>query len=159
MDKQAVLSKYHYEPSTGKFQRRGTKPDRGIIKTAKGYVRVFVGGKYLMAHHLVWLLHTGALPTKQIDHINGARADNRFGNLREVSSLENSQNQRCAHKTSSTGLLGASPVRNQNLARPRWRAQIRINGVTTHLGMFSSAEDAHKAYLAAKRTHHPGCTI
>ena len=25
MDRQAVISKYHYEPSTGQFQRRGSR--------------------------------------------------------------------------------------------------------------------------------------
>ena len=71
MDAKAVLEKYQYEPSTGNFQHMSTKPNRGVLKTAKGYVRVFVGKKYYMAHHLVWLLHTGRLPNKQIDHING----------------------------------------------------------------------------------------
>lgn len=159
MDAKAVLEKYQYEPSTGQFQHRSPTPNRGVTKTDKGYIRVFVGQKYYMAHHLVWLLHTGRLPNKTIDHINGQRDDNRFANLREVSPLENSQNQRRAHKTSATGLLGATPVRNSRMASHRWRAQIRINGRTTHLGMFASAEDAHKAYLEAKRVHHPGCTI
>lgn len=159
MDAQTVLSKYRYEQSTGTFQHLLHASGRGVIKTPKGYVRVLINGKYFMAHHLVWLLHTGGLPAKQIDHVNGLRDDNRFENLREVSPVENSQNQRCAHKTSSTGLLGATPYRDPRLKTPRWRAQIRINGKSTHIGLFASAEEAHEAYLAAKRIHHPGCTI
>lgn len=159
MDAKAVLEKYQYEPSTGNFQHMSTKPNRGVIKTAKGYVRVFVGKKYYMAHHLVWLLHTGTLPNKQIDHINGKRDDNRFSNLREVSALENSQNQRRAHKTSSTGMLGVSPIRQAGLVSKRWKAQIKVGGRSIHLGTFASPADAHQAYIAAKRGLHAGCTI
>ena len=159
MDVQAVLTQYHYKPATGQFQRKTHTPDRGVIKNAKGYVRVFVGCKYYMAHHLVWLLHTGRLPNKQIDHINGKRDDNRFSNLREVSPIENSQNQRRAHKTSSTGLLGVSPIRQAGLVNKRWRAQIKVGGRSIHLGTFASPADAHQAYINAKRKLHPGCTI
>ena len=159
MDTQSLLSKYRYEPSTGQFRRNSHTPDRGVIKNVKGYIRVFVGRKYYMAHHLVWLLHTGRLPNKQIDHINGKRDDNRFSNLREVSPLENSQNQRRAHKTSSTGLLGVSPIRQAGLVRDRWKAQIKANGRPIHLGVFGSPDEAHQAYLNAKRKLHPGCTI
>ena len=52
MDTQSLLSKYRYEPSTGQFRRNSHTPDRGVIKNVKGYIRVFVGRKYYMAHHI-----------------------------------------------------------------------------------------------------------
>lgn len=41
----------------------------------------------------------------------------------------------------------------------RWRGQIVLNGKSKHLGCFATEEEAHEAYLAAKRQIHIGCTI
>jgi hypothetical protein len=51
------------------------------------------------------------------------------------------------------GLLGVSAAGN------RWRATIVVNGKQKHLGCFATPEEAHTAYLAAKREWHRGCTV
>lgn len=122
-------------------------------KNASGYGTVVVRGKKYYAHRVAWLLHYGEWPKKQIDHINGDKSDNRICNLRDVSQAENAQNQRRATQKSITGVLGASPCKGKFIAK------LRINGKATYVGQFSTKEEAHEAYVKAKRAHHPGCTL
>lgn len=58
----------------------------------------------------------------------------------------------------SSGLLGVSRSK-VNDANP-WLAQIKPPGCgTKNLGYFSTPEEAHEAYLAAKRLLHDGNTL
>jgi hypothetical protein len=100
---------------------------------------------------------TGSECPGPIDHKNGARTDNRWLNLRASSNRENGQNRRTVERSTASGLLGVSRG-GTRAARP-WRSKIVIDGKATHLGMFDSPQEAHEAYLAAKRLLHPACTI
>jgi hypothetical protein len=42
-----------------------------------------------------------------------------------------------------------------NKGHKKWVARIKINGKKKHLGEFNSIDDAHAAYLQAKRELHP----
>lgn len=120
----------------------------------KGYLRIRLDGVTYRAHRLVWLWVHGEWPTGEIDHINGVRHDNGIENLRVVDRALNNQNLKRAQRNNrSSGLLGA--YRHGK----KWQAQITFGGVSTTLGTFDTAEEAHAAYLEAKRLHHPGCTI
>lgn len=120
----------------------------------KGYRSIGVDGSYYKAHRLVWLHVTGEWPTGQIDHKDGDKDNNRFENLRDVSPSVNQQNMRHATvRNKSCGLLGVTPNNK------KWKAGIHIGGIKRHLGTFGTAEEAHAAYLDAKRKHHEGCTI
>ena len=147
-----------YEVKTGIFtwrvHTRNTKVGQqaGTLK-ARGYVVISIGRKLTAAHRLAWLFYYGVWPTFGIDHINGNRSDNRICNLRDFPQSYNLQNQRQARKDSKSGFLGVSPNRS------KWAASIHINGVKTHLGTFDSMEEAHLAYLSAKRRLHIGCSI
>ena len=118
-----------------------------------GYKQICVLGKIYKEHRLVWLLAYGVFPNGQIDHINGNPLDNRIENLRDVSSVINQQNMRLAKSNSKTGLLGVKPRNNRYIAR------IRIGNTRKHLGTFATPEQAHEAYVSAKRQYHEGCTI
>ena len=120
---------------------------------ASGYIEVSIGGSAYKAHRIVWLHIHGVWPQGQIDHINGNRRDNRPGNLRDVPAFINCENQRFGRSDSSHGLLGVCYFKG------KWQAQITVRGKQRYLGRFSSAKDAHAAYLNAKRILHAGCTI
>ena len=144
-----------YEGATGYLYwtnpaSRAVKPGQiaGRV-TDKGYRQIMVDGVRYAGHRLVWLLHHGCFPEHEIDHINGDRDDNRISNLREATKSENQQNIGGSRKHSKTGLVGASYH-----AGNRWKAQIRVNGKKYHLGLFSSPEEAHLAYLRAKAEMH-----
>lgn len=151
-----------YEPESGAFSwqpqvsRHRAKHGSLAIKgssTCGGYKSFCVDGRHYQAHRLAWLYVHGAWPEQFIDHINGDRTDNRIANLRVVTRAENAQNRRTASKHSKTRLLGVTPNWNKFMSR------ICVGGVDHYLGLFDTAEEAHKAYLDAKRRLHSTCTI
>jgi hypothetical protein len=120
-----------------------------------GYLSIKLHRKPYRAHRLAWLYVYGSQPTEQIDHRNGVRDDNRIANLREVTFAGNSQNQRKSHADSAHGLIGIDKLTHRNL----FRARINVRGKRRNLGYFRTADEAHAAYVAAKRELHPTCTI
>lgn len=145
-----------YNHENGKIYRcfNGQIKEMGA-KNNNGYIVLFIGGKDVYAHRFAWAYYYGELPTGFIDHINGDRADNRICNLRDVSHSQNMQNQRHPLSNNKTGFLGVSFHRSTN----KYQAQIKAGGKRIHLGTFLIPEDAHKAYVTAKRELHAGCTI
>lgn len=115
-----------------------------------GYARIGIDGKDYRCHRLAFLWMLGRFPDAQVDHLNGNRSDNRWINLREATASINRHNQR-ATRNSACGLLGVS------MLRKRFRARIKVAGRTTQIGVFGTAEEAHLAYMAAKRRLHAGC--
>lgn len=82
-------------------------------------------------------LITGAQPGWVVDHLNGDSLDCRRNNLRVCGFDVNAQN---AEYANSTGFRGVT------LERGRFRARIRLDGATKHLGLFDSPEEAAQAY-------------
>lgn len=82
------------------------------------------------------------------DHRNNNPLDNRRSNLRQATATQNAQNGKTP-KTNTTGYKGVWLQRET-----RYRAGIRINKRTTHLGMFADPIDAAKAYDEAARKYH-----
>jgi hypothetical protein len=149
-----------YNPDTGDFHwlittsARARAGCRAGNLSALGYRVIKYLGRTYRAHRLAWLYVHGEWPSNQIDHINGDRQDNRIGNLRDVSAKVNLQNLRAAFPKSKTGLLGVS-----SMASGHFLAKIRADGQIVHIGTFSTPEEAHAAYIRAKRQLHEGCTI
>lgn len=106
---------------------------------------VQVQKKIYAAHRLIWKMTHGYEPTV-IDHINGNKADNRLSNLRNVTHGLNLQMHRKTRSDSTTGFLGVTYRADCN----KYQAKLRRNGVTQHLGTFTTPEAAHAAYCAAK---------
>jgi hypothetical protein len=129
--------------------------EAGCLRSNGGKYRVVrVANVLLYAHRLAWLLHYGAQPRQVIDHINGDGSDNRIANLRDVSPVVNSQNQRKAKSNNKkSGLLGVQ--RNHK----GWQAVISIKGERKCLGTFKTPELAYERYIEMKRQAHVGCTL
>lgn len=149
----------HYDPETGvwtwlvRTSYRIKVGDPVGTDNGHGYIRTSIDGNRYLLHRLAWLWTTGEWPTSMIDHVNGVRNDNRWVNLRLVSNAENGQNRRTARGGGRSGLLGVSPHQG------KYTSQIHVAGRKIHIGVFDTPEQAHEAYLAAKRRLHPGCTI
>lgn len=154
-----VLELLNYDPETGILTRRKKTGRNTVVGSVvgwtmpRGYVCLSLDGERHLAHRLIWLMHYGEWPRHYIDHINSDRGDNRISNLRDVTQFVNMQNLRGPNVLNKIGLLGVTKKRK------RFRAQIRSNGRYMTLGTFDTPEQAHEAYLRAKRELHEGCTI
>ncbi len=156
----AMAEHLQYDEQAGLFTRRIASGGRRVGAPAgairkDGYMHVALCGKTYLAHRLAWALVHGDWPQHQIDHIDGNRLNNAISNLRDVSPTTNQQNRRRAYKTSTTGLLGASLDR----ARGKFVARIKVGNRNLTLGRFDTAQEAHEAYLSAKRKFHAGSTV
>lgn len=78
----------------------------------------------------------------QIDHINGLRHDCRKCNLRIVTKQQNDWNR--------------SKVKGYywNKDAQKFQACIALSGKQFHLGLFNTEDEAHQAYLDAKKIYH-----
>lgn len=152
-----------YDPKVGSLTWRsdgwGERPhkagERAERLGSRGYLRIPVRGKYIAAHRAAWAIATGALPNGQIDHVNGDKTDNRLSNLRDVDATTNSENKRAAYSNNRSGLLGASLDKKTG----RYMARVYAGGKRHYVGQFDTPEEAHLAYVSAKRELHNGCTI
>ena len=158
-DFEEVRRLFVYSKITGLFERRITIGQRAKEGTVAGFMdsgRVYVRfrGKKVAAHRLAWLYVTSVWPRGEIDHINGDPTDNRFQNLRDVCRSTNMENQRLPRSDNKIGVLG---VRLKQSGF--FEARIWVKGKSIQLGLYKTAEEAHKIYVNAKRRLHQGCTI
>lgn len=121
-----------------------------------GHLRIQVDGTLYYAHRLAWLIVTGSWPDGDVDHIDGCPSNNRISNLRDVLHQTNTENRRRATNNKASGMpMGVSVDKRDGGIR----ADITVDGRALSLGRFRSPEQAHEAYLKAKRELHAGCTI
>jgi len=137
-----------YNPETGEFFWKISRSTVTVGDTAgsvypNGYRYIQIDGLDYRAGRLAWFFVTGEDPVEFVDHRDGVRDNNRFGNLRLAS---NSLNQ--ANAKWSTNTSGIKGVRWQP-TRGKWIAVITVNGRAKNLGRFASIVDAAKAYRAA----------
>jgi len=131
-----------YNPMTGLFtwleRRSGVKhgSTAGCIEQGR-YCLIRLDGLKHYAHRLAWFYTHGTWPESQIDHVNGDKLDNRIGNLRQATPLENSQNQPVSSRNTSghIGVVWHKPS-------GKWIAQIKVRGRCHSLGYYYKKEDA-----------------
>jgi hypothetical protein len=126
------------------FSYRGGRLYRGECeagyKEASGYRRVKVDGVLYFAHRLVWMWHHGSDPGPYLDHLNEDKADNRIENLNPITNSQNIAKGKHKHKKSD---LPAGVARHRN----KYKAQRRVGDKLLYLGLYSTPEQAHQAYL------------
>lgn len=152
-----------YEPDTGKLYWRKRTSDmfvdgeRSAESSCKAwnnrfanteaftsfrveYPRGTIFNRTYSAHRVIWAICNGVWPLDQIDHINGIKDDNRIENLRSVSRSENQKNRKLT-KTNKSGAMGVC----WHKAGGKWRAEIKVNNITKHIGYFDNKSDAISA--------------
>lgn len=164
-----------YEPETGKLFwlrrdvslfRQGKIPaeqacriwntryaeKEAFTANSRGYRVGGIFGRTYEAHRVIWVIVNGEWPTDKSDHENGVRNDNRIVNLRDVTTQENGKNSKLPISNTS-GVIGVG-WRPQ---RSKWRASIKAEGRSIHLGYFADFDSAVAARKSAeiKYGFHP----
>jgi hypothetical protein len=93
--------------------------------------------KCIYMHRLIM----DAQPGFEIDHIDGDTLNNQRGNLRQATYGQNKVNTGL-RRTNTSGYKGV--VWHKQCLK--WKAEITINSKNRHLGLFSTKEEAAKAY-------------
>lgn len=130
-----MLSKVRYRPTTGDFVNAKTGKRIGSIYS-NGYEYVKIHYKRYRTHRLVWFFETGQWPAL-LDHIDRNKLNNKFENLREATTIQNSGNQKI-HSVNSSGYRGVQWLPKYQM----WQARLG----KTYLGMFPTAHEAHVCF-------------
>jgi hypothetical protein len=137
---------FEYRPDTGLLLWRH---DRAKVRAGQragwlgrdGYRYVWLDYVTRKEHRFIWLLMTGQMPPKDIDHINGVKSDNRWCNLRAATRSQNRANMGIQGNNTSghRGVYWSS-------ARGKWVAMIGFKGRRRTLGRFEDLESAATLY-------------
>ena len=145
-----VRELFAYSPETGSItwavRRCGVKCGSEAGTEFKGYRRVRIDAKLILAHRLAWAIYYGRWPPEQIDHINQNRADNRISNLREASHSDNMVNR--AYPRGASGVTGVSKHKRG------WQAEISVNWKHVYVGIFKTIEEAASARADAAKKQY-----
>lgn len=139
-----------YEPETGAWRwavasgRSAEGSIAGSIDKDTGYRYIQIDGRKYLSARLAWFWMTGEWPPNMVDHKNTRKLDDRWSNLR-LSTNQQNQANRGISVTNTSGLKGVGWHR---LAK-KWRSEIKIDGVSRHLGTFDCPVAAHLTYIVA----------
>ena len=120
-----------------------------------GYLHYTIDGVNYKAHRLVFLYITGQFPLGNVDHVNHARKDNRYCNLRDVSTLENNKNL-SMNRNNKSSVNGVS----WSKSRQRWCVYGSKNNKTVALGRYkvlNEAIDARQKFNIDNGFHENHC--
>jgi hypothetical protein len=140
-----------YDSDTGDFRwqervsRRVRAGDLAGTVEINGYRKITIEGGQYSAHQLAWFYMKGRWCPGYIDHRDRNRSNNRWTNLRRATPSQNCAN-RCLMRKNKCGFKGVKQTPSG-----RWSAAIQKGGRMHYLGVFSTPQDAHAAYVAAAR--------
>jgi hypothetical protein len=146
-----------YDPETGlltwKVNRGPAKMGSvaGYVHSDQGgktYRRVKICGKRYFAHVLACVIMTGKWPNDEIDHSDGDGLNNRWTNLKDVTSQVNCQNKR-KYVSNSSGCTGVY----WDVTHRVWTAKIRVLGRLISLGSYRHKLDAVEARRKAEKKY------
>ena len=135
--KVALVSDHRFEYlNQWKWTASKTQGKRYAVNSSKGKM-----------HRLI----TGAPVGMDVDHVDGDGLNNQDENLRVCTHAENGYNRRKLASNNTTGYKGVSIFRDGKFVR--YQAKIRVASKLLHLGLFTTAEAAARAYDQAAREH------
>lgn len=118
---------------------------------ARGYTSIKIKGKNYYSHRLVWLYFNGETPSKEIDHIDMDKTNNKIENLRECDKFQNQCNT-----LSRVGSMLKSKGVDFMKSKGMYRSRITVRGVAIHLGLFYTEHAASLSYQIATCLYQEG---
>ena len=152
--KERLFELFEVNVASGTFLRRlprgGRKAGEAVgCPDKNGYTKIRVDDVLYNRHILVWIVATGSPPTKDIDHINTDKHDDRFENLRLASKIQNGAN-RSKNKNNTSGLKG---VYYDKRAK-EWRASLIYDGKRRWVARGPCRAAVHLEYVVAANKLH-----
>lgn len=151
LDQDTIRALFEYRDGAlyWKHLRGPVKPGRraGSVVSSSGRRHIEVNGKAYSEHRLIFAMFTGEWPPL-VDHINRDVKDNRIENLRAATKSQNNWNSR-RRRDNKSGVKGVDLHKFG-----RWRARLCVHGVSVHVGMFATKEEAETALRQARDLHH-----
>lgn len=132
--------------------------EAGTARKSDGRIVIRLNGALYLRYRVAWLIENGAWPDGEIDHIDGNGTNDRISNLRIADRRTNQENRRRSQSGKQSSRYLGVYANKKGRSKP-WRAAISSDGRQFYLGAFDNENDAHEAYLEAKRRLHDGCTI
>lgn len=135
-----------YDPETGIFTWRESRPGPATAGSVagtdngRGYILISVDRVRYKAHRLAWLYVYGEWPSREVDHINLVRNDNRIANLRQATPSQQTMNS-SRRRDNSSGFRGVAKHSDG-----KWQATLTREGRRYYLGLYKTAEEAAEAY-------------
>lgn len=152
MNTEKLRALLEYDPATGilRWKSRGDPhwdgrwagKRAGCVRKQDGYRVIHIGCLNYRSARVIWALVRGQWPSRNVDHKNRDRVDDRWSNLRLATDSQNAANQ----GTRSDNLLGIRGVRR---LKKGYAARIMRAGKSVHLGLFETQEAAQHAYAKA----------
>lgn len=103
------------------------------------HVRLWIQGKWYVAHRIAWLIMTGDDPLAlTVDHINRHPFDNRFANLRLADMSLQTKNRRSCGKSVHKGIYFCN-------RKQKWIARSYASDKRIYLGSFDTEQEAAAA--------------
>lgn len=137
-----ILKNYSYNPYTGKIYSKIYNKEIGYFDKSIGYkkITININGKNIKFrfHRVAWLLFYGNWPTKEIDHKNQNKLDNRIINLREATKQQNQRNRFKQKNNSSSGFKNV--YKNGN----KWQVDFIVNKQHKYFGSYKTKEEANE---------------
>lgn len=129
----------HYDPKTGVFT---WKVNTGPVKVGTiagcfddGYIRIRINKKMYYAQLLAYLYMKGYFPEYLVDHKDGIGSNNKWSNLRHVTTSCNMQNTKI-YNTNTSGFPGVCKDGN------KWKSSIKIKPKIINLGSYYNPLEA-----------------
>lgn len=150
--KDEIMERFEYD--AGKVIVKKSGQWKGLIGDEAGSLRpdgrrvIQVKNDLLFTHQVVWLMFNDSLPEGTLDHRDTNPTNNRIENLRPATDSEQQGNKK-VQKNNTSGYKGVG-FRSDIKAKP-WKAYIKHEGKSVHLGYFSTAEAAAKCYDEAAK--------
>ena len=146
LTKQQYQTLFHADFENGQLYRKDQDGEIGAMVNVKplksGYRQMGLrwnNRRFLTyVHRVLYIMAHGSIDGDVwIDHINGDRTDDRITNLRAIDARINGP-----RRPSTSGFPGVHRFAPRN----KWRATLRHNGKTYHLGHFDDPLEGYKAY-------------
>lgn len=145
--REQILEVLDYDSERGiliwKVSRGSTvKPgDIAGTETFYGSIQMSLLGRRVQVSHVIWFLETGQWPTRIVDHEDRCPSNNRFGNLRHVTSEVNILHE--IHKNSEEGVY--------EISAGKFAVVIRKSELSVCVGSYRTKKQAFDTLEACRK--------